>query len=118
MNTDTASKSTADPDRTTDRVGVGRSKLLAEIIPFQRRSKRNSYQYKVHGFWHTEYVYVRADGSVNWSCSGRDEAEEPSDLVAVKCFALALDDALAVAENILANTPDQERKSPASDCLI
>ena len=56
--------------------------------------------FKVHGFWSRDYVQInktinyatneRGDDSISWSCSGRDTAEEESDIIAVDCLAKAL----------------------------
>lgn len=62
-------------------------------------------KYKIHGFWSGDSVRVTRSISyidfktwekpeVNWSCGGRDTAEEPDDLVAAECFAAALMDAI------------------------
>lgn len=80
-------------------------KVKSTCVPFERTFRdERMLEYKVHGFWSSNYItcYKHMDGSwqISWSVGGRDSNEEPDDLKAIACFAMALKDASMTAKSL------------------
>jgi len=81
------------------------SNLVAHVDNiFEKVTTNYEIEFKPHGFWSADYVRVRlSDGVVSWACGGRDEEEEPCDIVATTCFYLTLRKAIEVSLEIKNN---------------
>lgn len=86
-----------------------------KIEPFKKTDNPHGpgIHYKVHGFWSDRFVEVwiteslnraldqiERSATINWSCGGRSQEEEPDDIVATGCLAAALTDACEEAKRI------------------
>lgn len=97
--------------------------IQKKIEPFKKTDNPHGpgIHYKVHGFWSDRFVEVwiteslnrapdqiersapdqiERSASINWSCGGRSQEEEPDDIVATGCLAAALTDACEEAKRI------------------